>query len=134
MPLLRAVMIATSSISLAAAFSAFAVSLNSVDTFEQVTLKGESAVQPAPLNNCDLPPEDVVPNEYIVYLVPDYSLEDHKRTVGAALPTDSIEVVQKLHSNAAVWYSAKLDVSSLDIIRSDTGVELVECDLFRRPF
>ena len=134
MPLLRAFIIATSSITLAAAFSAPAISLNGVDIFEQVTPKGENAVQLARLNNCDLPPEDVVPNEYIVYLVPDYSLEDHKRTVGAALPESSIEVVQKLHSNGAVWYSAKLDASSLDIIRSDTGVELVECDLFKRPF
>ena len=88
----------------------------------------------SPLSNCNLSLENIVPTEYIIYLAMDYSLDDHKRTVGAALPGGSIELVGKLYSNAAVWYSAKLDASSLDIIRSDPGVELVECDLFKWPF
>jgi hypothetical protein len=89
-----------------AVFSIF-VSCCSVDIFKRDLKEYRVAQRQASLNNCNLPPEHIVPNEYIVYLATGYSLKDHKRTVGAALPEGSIEVVQRLHSNAAVWYSAK---------------------------
>lgn len=50
-----------------------------------------NASKRAPLKDCDLPQEGIVPNHYVVYLIPGYSLEDHKRTVGDdVLPESSI--------------------------------------------
>ena len=83
-----------------------------------------------PLNNCDLPPEHIVPNQYIIFLIPGYSFEDHKRTVGDALPEGSIKTVSRVDD---IWYSAELDTSSLDTIRSDPGVRRAECNLRKQP-
>ena len=90
-----------------------------------------SAQRRAPLRNSDLPPQNIVPGQYLVYLQPGYTLEDHKRTVGeAALPEGSIKAVHNLHTaQYDVYYTAQLSESSLDTIRLDPGVEFVECDI-----
>jgi hypothetical protein len=58
-------------------------------------------------------------------------LEDHQRTVGEALPIGTIESVSRI-DQSAVYYVAKLDRRSLDAIRSDPGVDFVECDGYKR--
>ena len=106
----------------------------------------------APLRNSDLPPRSSAPGKYFVYLTPGYTLEDHKRTVGAdALPIDSIEqvgnlVVERATANHiasalsedsieqvvnqdTVYYVAQLSQSSLDAVRLDPSVWLVECSV-----
>ena len=85
----------------------------------------------APLRNNDLPAGSIVPNQYLVYSKPGYTLEDHKRTVGeAALPEGSIKQVRNLATDQyGVYYTAHLNESSLDTIRLDPGVQLVECNL-----
>lgn len=90
-----------------------------------------SALKRVPLRNSDLPPRSIVPNEYHVYLKPGYTLEDHKRTVGAdALPEGSIKQVRHLHLDGnPVYYTAHLSESSLDTIRLDPGVQITECNI-----
>lgn len=102
-------------------------SSNPVTKARQRLLEGDSAAKPAPLNNCDHSPEWVVPDVYVVYLDRGYSLEDHQRTVGDALPEGSFKSRSRLDGRA-VYYIAKLGKSSLDIIRSDPGVDFVECE------
>lgn len=41
-----------------------------------------------------------------------------------------IRVVFDRHPSDNISYSAKLDMKSLEIIRGDKGVELVECNLW----
>ena len=97
----------------------------------QIPLDSRDAAKKAPLRNVDLPLENIVPYQYLVYLEPGYSLEDHKRTVGAdGLPEGSIKHVIDLHLDPnPVCCVAHLSESSLDTIRSDPGVDLVECDV-----
>jgi hypothetical protein len=83
----------------------------------------------APSRNADLPSQAIIPDQYLVYLEPGYTLEDHKRTIGDdALPDGSITRVRDLATDRyGVYYTAHLNTSSLDTIRLDPGVQLVEC-------
>lgn len=83
----------------------------------------------APLRNTDLPPGSIVPGEYLVYLEPGCTIEEHRRTVGAdALPEDSIKHAIPLHADGyGLYYTAKLSESGLDKIRLDPRVLLTEC-------
>ena len=92
-------------------------------------LQGDSATKPAPLNNCDRSSEGIVPDEYVVYLDRGYSLEDHQRTVGDALPEGSFKSHSRLNGSA-VYYVTKLDRSSLNAVRSDPRVDFVECERY----
>ncbi|KAF2717001.1 hypothetical protein K431DRAFT_316129 [Polychaeton citri CBS 116435] len=87
-----------------------------------------NAQKRAPLRNSDLLPQTIVPDEYFVYLEPGYTLAEHKRTVGAGvLPEGSIKQVNNLLSNRdSVYYIAYLSKGSLDTVRLDPGVQLVE--------
>ena len=82
----------------------------------------------APLLYCDL--EDVVPDEYIVYLAKDVTLGQHRNTVGEALQDSKISVIFDNLFPDKICYSADLDAESLRIIRGDEGVEFVECNGF----
>jgi hypothetical protein len=130
MSLLQAAIIAIAAIYVVGAFS-ISTSSNAAYNAHRRLLDGNSAAKPASLNNCDRPPEWIVPDEYIVYLHRGYSLEDHQRTVGEALPICTIESVSRI-DQSAVYYVAKLDRRSLDAIRSDPGVDFVECDGYKR--
>lgn len=106
---------------------------NSVRIFadsNRETMRNASANR-APLRNADLPSQAIIPDQYFVYLEPGYTLEDHKRTVGeAALPEDSIIQVRDLATDRYGLYCvAHLGESSLDTVRLDPGVQLVECSI-----
>lgn len=82
----------------------------------------------APLYNCDA--DNVLPDQYIVYFVGKYTMEQHKQTVGPALQDSMIRVVFDRHPSDNISYSAKLQTKSLEIIRGDKGVEFVGCNLW----
>jgi hypothetical protein len=126
MTLLRATLFAIIAVAVTTAFSIYSGVRNAQD-FQKLLLGGESIPRLAPLYNCDLPPERLRRNKYIVWLTPGYSLEDHKRTVGDALPEGSIQTILRIDPRA-VWYSAIIEsASAVDMIRRDPLVELVEC-------
>lgn len=78
----------------------------------------------APLLNCDDPLRD--PDYYMVCLMPGYTLEQHKQTVSEVDFDSVIEFVFSIPQQ--VIYSAKLEDETLDAIRADIRVDLVECD------
>jgi hypothetical protein len=81
----------------------------------------------APLH-CDQ--ENVVPDQYVVYLAKGYSMEHHKHIVGQALQDANVLVVFDDLFPDKICYSVKLDAESLTTIRGDRGVELVECNTY----
>lgn len=85
----------------------------------------------APLSNCDL--ENKTPGRYIVYLTPGTSLKDHKDHVGKGLPDSIIHVSDKTLFRDKIVYLADFGEDLLSAVRSDAGVELVECALVRYP-
>ena len=79
----------------------------------------------APLFNDDLPPGSVVPDAYVVYLAPGHSIEAHKAVVGHEINVDI--VLDRLYPDKLV-YGAHMSREVLEAVRSDRGVEMVECD------
>ena len=130
MSILHAAIIAIVAIS-AMSILSISTSSNAAYDARRRLLDGKSAAKVAPLYSCDRPSEWIVPDDYIVYLHRGYSLEDHQRTVGDALPVGSIESVSRVY-RSTVFYRAKLDRSSLHAIRSDPRVDFVECNGYLR--
>ena len=127
MTFLRGTLFAIIAVSVATAFSIYS-GVRSTQDLKNLLLGGETIPRLAPLYKCDLPPERLRRNKYIVYLAPNYSLEDHKRTVGNALPEGSIQIIQKINPDDMWWYSAIIEsTSAVDTIRRDPDVQLVEC-------
>ena len=83
----------------------------------------------APLMLCEI--EDKYPDLYIVILAPGVSVEEHTRRVGNGLQAAINRVSDNLYPDKIV-YSAKLGAHLLDDVRADSGVELVECAIFKR--
>lgn len=131
MALLRATLFAMIAISVATGISIYS-GVRSAQDFKNLVLGGENVARLAPLYNCDLPPQRLARDRYIVWLTPGYSLEDHKRTVADALPEGSIQAILNIDPRA-VWYSAIIEsANALDTIRRDLGVLLVECSSLGR--
>ncbi|KAI5357329.1 hypothetical protein Slin14017_G123380 [Septoria linicola] len=81
----------------------------------------------APLHHYDSPAR--VPDQYVVYLEPGHSLENHKQRVNIEGLSDAITFVfDKLYPDK-ICYNAQLDAGLLAAVRADPGVELVECDM-----
>jgi hypothetical protein len=84
----------------------------------------------APLLNCDLPAEYIIPDKYIVYLWPGTSLAQHK----AALPNIDFDraidhVLPPILDAGGILYRATLNEKALDAVRGDRAhVQLVECN------
>ena len=99
-------------------------------TLEKVVYKspGIMGSHEAPVHNCDLPEKDRVPNNYVVFLHPGYSLDQHKQAVGHEANLHSaIEYVFEETPIHGLYYSAELDIASLAAVRADSGVYMVEC-------
>lgn len=81
----------------------------------------------APLHLCDS--RTLVPRQYAVFLHSGYSLEEHKQAVGnGADLNSSITNVFPERADHGLYYTAELHNASLDAVRADTGVDMVECD------
>lgn len=101
------------------------------DTFSRLrrltlhTLTGGGIISQAPLRQCG---EGVVLNTYSVFLFPGVSLEQHKLAIdrGADLDSATIFVRHDVDMDQ-IYYHAKLDDDLLASVRSDTGVDFVEC-------
>ena len=67
-------------------------------------------------------------NTYSVFLFPGVSLEQHKLAIdrGADLDSATIFVRHDVDMDQ-IYYHAKLDDDLLASVRSDTGVDFVEC-------
>ena len=74
--------------------------------------------------------ENVVPDQYVVYLAKGYSMEQHKHTVGQALQESDVLVVFDNLFPDKICYSVNMDAESLSVIRGDRGVELVEYNTY----
>ena len=89
----------------------------------------------APLLNCDVPTEYIIPDNYIVYLWAGTTLAEHK----AALPNIDLDraiehVLPPLHDNGGILYRATLNETALNAVRGDGAhVQLVECNGRMQP-
>lgn len=81
----------------------------------------------APLHLCDS--LTLVPHKYIVFLHFGYSLKEHKQAVGNDTDLDSgITNIFPETANHGLDYAANLKKASLDAVRADIGVDMVECE------
>jgi hypothetical protein len=84
----------------------------------------------APLHNCDLPAEDIIPDNYIVCLWPGTTLAQHK----AALPNIDLDqaiehILPAIPGSRGIIYCATLNETALDAVRGDgEHVQIVECN------
>jgi hypothetical protein len=88
----------------------------------------------APLRSCD--DDDIIPDDYVVYLHYGYSFEDHERTIDNAFDLEG--AIRKANgqgtdadaSHLARYgsYSAILDSLGLAAVRADPGVDAVACN------
>jgi hypothetical protein len=85
----------------------------------------------APMHVCDVP-EEIVPDSYIVFLHKGYTLETHKKAIGVNIDS-AIRLVFNETAHHGLYYSAKFDKATLAAIRTDIGVDMVECDLKAHP-
>ena len=86
---------------------------------------------PAPLLNCDVPKESLVPNSYSIMLKSGHSIQQHKQAVGRLVDLDAAieSVVDDSFPGTGITYFATIeDPSLLDSIRADPGVDVAECD------
>jgi hypothetical protein len=73
-------------------------------------------------------PDDIVPGNYAVYLFPNYSLEQHSRTIKTDIALHIMNIFDTLYYDRVVYSAQDVDDSLLAAIRSDPGVEAVEYD------
>lgn len=82
----------------------------------------------APMHACDLPDEEIVYNSYIVFLHRGYSLDQHSQAIGFDVES-LIEHRFPETKRHGVYYGATLNKDVLAIVRADTGVDMVECNV-----
>lgn len=81
----------------------------------------------APWGNPDALPEHIIPDNYILYLAPEHSMEDVSRVIGIDLQPYVDNVLPMRHQDYSVAVCVKgVDESLLTAIRSDPGVKMVE--------
>jgi len=85
----------------------------------------------APMHVCDVP-EETVPDSYVVFLHKGYSLETHKKAIGVNIDS-AIRFVFDETARYGLYYSAKFDNATLAAVRTDIGVNMVECNLKVHP-
>lgn len=76
---------------------------------------------------------DVIPGSYVVYLERGHTLEQHLRFVGIDLKPLMDGDPFPENSRLGLVYCAELDDATLAMVRRDTGVNLVECNLKPEP-
>ena len=82
----------------------------------------------APIINCG-PPEDIVPDNYFVFLAPGYTVEQHKQAVHQRANLDSaITGVLDLRITDYIYYGAVLSDAALADVRADPNVDFIECE------
>ncbi len=83
----------------------------------------------APLHLCDSV-NDPVPHSYFIFLHMGYTLEQHAQAVGHGTDLNSdIEHIFPETDRHGLYYSVELDDASLDLVRADIGVDMVECNM-----
>lgn len=85
----------------------------------------------APLRICQSP--DVIPGSYVVYLERGHTLEQHMQFVGIDLKPLMDGDPFPENSRLGLVYCAELDDATLAMVRRDTGVNFVECNLKPEP-
>lgn len=94
---------------------------------------GNNGSYTAPMDGCD-DAEDVVPDEYKVFLHKGFSLDSHK-----AFASEAVDLNLAIRSilNETVTYGlhnhAHLGKDALAAVRDDIGVDLVLCDAHAHP-
>lgn len=78
----------------------------------------------APLYTTPTCPSDLIPNEYYVYMMPDYTLEQHQQFVGDNIDLKSVRVLDI--ARPYNLYHATLTAEQLALVRSDLGVTSIE--------
>lgn len=82
----------------------------------------------APLKNCDHNDDiPIVPNSYIIYLAPGHSLAAHSSAIGQDTKP-FVHHIYDFYTEKIVYVGRPVDKQLLEKIRSDQGVELVECE------
>ncbi|KAI7774893.1 hypothetical protein LA080_007676 [Diaporthe eres] len=82
----------------------------------------------APLKNCDHNGDfPIVPSSYIIYLAPEHSLAAHSSAIGQDIKL-FVHHIYNLYTEKVVYVGRPVDKQLLEKIRSDQGVELVECE------
>lgn len=85
----------------------------------------------APLRICQSP--DVITGSYVVYLERGHTLEQHMQFVGIDLKPLMDGDPFPENSRHGLVYCAELDDPTLAMVRRDTGVNFVECNLKPEP-
>lgn len=81
----------------------------------------------APMTLCDL--DTRIPDDYVVYFRQSYTIEQHKQAVGDAVDLDlAIKRVFEETDDFGMHFSAQFSGSALAAVRSDVGVDTVECN------
>lgn len=81
-----------------------------------------------PLKNCDHNDDvPIVPDSYIIYLAPGHSLAAHSSAIGQDTKV-FVHHIYDLYTDKIVYVGRPVDKQLLEKIRSDQGVELVECE------
>lgn len=82
----------------------------------------------APLKNCDHNDDiPIVPDSYIIYLAPGHSLAAHTSAIGQDTKP-FVHHIYDFYTEKVVYVGRPVDKQLLEKIRSDKGVELVECE------
>lgn len=82
----------------------------------------------APLKNCDHNDDiPIVPDSYIIYLAPGHSLAAHTLAIGQDTKP-FVHHICDFYTEKVVYVGRPVDKQLLEKIRSDKGVELVECE------
>jgi hypothetical protein len=79
----------------------------------------------APFSNPNADPKDIIPNQYSVYLAPDYSLDQHIATIGRDIKP-FVAYVSSMGSNKVIYWCRDVTDDLLQLIRSDRRVEMVD--------
>ena len=111
--------------------TALLASLFKMSSGAQNPLQASSPSYQAPLHNCNTGLERV-PESYIVYLAPGYSLEKHSEVVGRDV-REFLNHVYDICTGKVVYVGRPVDEGLLKAIRGDKGVEKVECEDVPQP-
>jgi hypothetical protein len=79
------------------------------------------------LRNTGARPEDIIPDNYILYLAPEHSVDDVSRAIGIDLQPHVGGTLPMRHKDYSVAVEVKqVSETLLTAIRSDPGVKMVE--------
>jgi hypothetical protein len=77
---------------------------------------------------CGAPNEDIIANNYFIFLHWGHSLAEHKQAVSDIDLDPLVKIIFEETANHGLYYSVEMEEGALEVVRADWGVDMVECD------